>query len=1118
MFGIVTGYASNTYSQSTILSLDVKQETVKKVIKEIENNSEYIFLYNDETLDVNRKVSINVKNETIHKILDKLFAGTDNIYEVSDRQIFISKKTSISGQNKVQDGTLIEGMVISSTDNKPLAGVSIYVEGTNVGTHSDMNGEYKLTIPTGTKQVTFSFIGYDVKKIDVVNSYLFKLVTLIEQINELEDVVVVGFGTQKKESLVGAVESIKPSDLTITSSNLSTSFTGKIAGIIGAQGSGEPGYDDVTFYIRGISTFGSNKNPLIVMDGVEIVPQMLNNIPPETIESFSILKDATATSLYGSRGANGVIIINTKNGRDSEKMSINIRFENTFSMPTRVQDIADGVTYMNAYNEAIKNNTPEGQTYTPFYSDEKIEGTRNRLNPYIFPDNNWYDMLFKDFTVNQSFNFNMTGGSKKIDYFLNASIFNENGIIKEPKEARHDTNISNRKFLFQSNVSSLITPTTRVGLKMNSQLWYNDRPYESISNLFYYTMRANPVRFPATLPAQEGDTYTRYGNNTSWDVGPIDLNPYAVLSAGYTQRYYSYLTTALSLEQDLHFITKGLSAKGMASFYNYTYSQTERWFEPFYYKVADNYVQHPDGTFEFEQEPIGDPGNTYLKSALGRGGHREYSFQTSLDYTRKFGTHDIAAMLVFHMKEKVNNSPKITQSGGKDLVEENDILPFRELGLAGRVSYNYDKRYFVEFAFGYNGSENFISGKRYGFFPSVAGGYTISNEDYFKSLKKTINNLKLRASYGIVGNDALASRFPYMTTVLMDQSISFNKGLNFGGVSGPRVQTFGNINATWEEAKKFNMGIDLGLFESLSLTADYYFENRSGIFMQRRSLPTSMGVAGQLPYANIGRVRNSGIDLTVEYNKAFNKDLIVTARGTFTYAHNEVKEIDEPQLIYPYTSEVGHPISTIYGLVADKLFESEEDIALSPKQEYGSYQVGDIKYRDLNGDGKIDGNDVTALGYPTIPEIVYGFGGTIVYRKWDFSFYFQGTAHVSLRMYNMHPFADAAHFGYNITQYIADNHWSESNPNIDAEYPRLSSTWNVNNTQTSSFWVKDGSYLRLKSAELGYRINKYIRVYAAGSNLFTFSPFKHWDPEMGSGNGLKYPLQRTVKAGFQFQF
>ena len=418
---------------------------------------------------LDRRVSVSVRSATIDELLSAVLKGTELTGRVRENQVIISKAPArknaavtppLPAANSGRE-IVLQGTVISSADNKPIVGVSVYVEGTTVGATSDINGNYTLKVPAGTKHVTFAFLGYDTKKIAVADVELFKLVTLIEASNVMDDVVVVAFGTQKKESLVGAVQVVRPSTLKVTSSNLSTSFAGKIAGVISTQSSGEPGADGANFWIRGISTFGANKSPLLILDGVEIVSEMLNNIPPEAIESFSILRDATATALYGSRGANGVMIITTKNGRQSEKMAINVRLESGISMPTRVQDIADGVTYMENYNEALRTRTPAGETYVQHFSDEKITGTRNRLNPYVYPDNDWYSMLFKDFTVNENMNLNVRGGGKVVDYFLNASIFNENGILKKPAESKFNTNINSQKYLFQANVGAQLTRTTR---------------------------------------------------------------------------------------------------------------------------------------------------------------------------------------------------------------------------------------------------------------------------------------------------------------------------------------------------------------------------------------------------------------------------------------------------------------------------------------------------------------------------------------------------------------------------------------------------------------------------------------------------------------------------------
>lgn len=1094
--------------RDTYVTIDATDASLREVLETIESQSDLKFTYPDEMKPLLTKVvTVREKNISAHKLLDRLLPGFGLQYSVSGTQVRIHK--AASGSRGVAQ--TVSGTVISGTDNTPLAGVMIYVEGSTAGTISNGDGSYTFTIPAKSKYVTFSYVGFDTKKIHVEDFELFKLVSLAEQTNALDEVVVIGYGTQKKESMVSSITSVKPSDLNITSSSLTTAFAGNIAGMISRQTSGEPGYDSASFYIRGISTFGSSNSPLIILDGVEVLSTMLNNMPPESIESFSVLKDAAATAVYGSRGANGVILINTKNGRNSEKMNVSVRLENTFSMPTMIQEVADGVTYMQLYNEASFNSAKEAgtlATYQPFYSADKINGTKARLNKYLYPDNDWYDLLFKDFTVNQNLNLNIRGGSQKVNYFLNAAVSNENGIIADLDQNPYDVKMNHQKYIFQSNVNAKITKTTTVGIKVNAQLEYNTRPNENIGNLFYYSMRANPVRFPATLPAEEGDTFVRYGNNASWDTGTTDLNPLAKLASGYGKRYYSYVTTAFTLDQNLDMVTKGLSANFMASFYNYTYSATYRSATPYYFKVEDESSLNPDGTANLVTNSIGDTGTTYLTSTDGNGGHRRYALQFSLNYARKFGKHDVGAMFVYRMNEKKNNIAGTSES---------NLLPYREQGMAGRVTYGFDDRYLFEASFGYNGSENFAPGKRWGFFPSAAVGWVISNESFWSGIRKTVDNLKIRASYGLAGNDALSVRFPYMSTVEMGQSSGFYYNWNSQG-TGPKITTYGNPNATWEEAKKLDIGIELGLFNALDIEAAYFTEDRSGIFMQRTSLPSSTGLLGATPYGNIGRVKSHGFDLSAVYNKQFNKDWSLSVRGTFTFSRNEVREKDEGDLMYDYMSVVGHPVNAITGvLIADGLFTSQEEIDNSPRQQFGNYTVGDIKYRDLNGDGVVDGNDVTTAGNPTIPEIQYGFGATLKWRKIDFSFMFQGAANVSLRMYNMHPFCDASHFGYGITQYIADNHWSEDNNRADAAYPRLTSQMNSNNTQASTFYIHDAKYLRLKSIELGYTI-KRLRVYISGNNLFVLSPFKYWDPEKGSGHGLSYPLQRTAKIGVQYQF
>ena len=1082
---------------------------LKTVLEEVERQTGYSILFENEDVDVSRPVTATFKDATLQTVLDTVLDKSLR-YTVKGggKLVTISRRSPVSAPTAPNGEMTVAGTVISSADNQPIVGANIYVEGTNVGTTTDAGGNYKLTVPASAKTVTVSFLGYDTKKISVRDIHLFKLITLADASNKLEDVVVVGFGVQKKESLVGAVQSVKPSDLQTSSSNLSTSFAGKIAGVIAVQKSGEPGADGANFWIRGISTFGSGQSPLLILDGVEITNQMLNNIPPETIESFSVLKDATATALYGSRGANGVMIITTKNGRDSEKMTINLRAEFGASAPTRVPKVADGITYMETFNEA---RTTRGEK--PYYSNEKIMGTKLGLDPYVYPNVDWYDMLFKDCTFNQNFNFNMTGGAKKIDYFLNASVYNENGIMRKPEASKFDTNINAQKYLFQANVSADATKTTRVSLKMNTQLHYRHAPIQSVSDLFAYAMTGMPCEFPATLPGEESDTFVRFGTNNAWNSG-FFTNPYAQLCRGYGDQFRGHFTSALTVNQNLDFITKGLSATGMATFYNRVYSAVYRSFTPFMYQLTDYNIDEA-GNYSYTSNST-NTGTTYLGTTRGKDGYRELAFQAKIDYARTFGKHDVGATIVYMQKERNMN---ISDE------QEYAALPYRQQGLAGRVTYGFDKRYLFEANFGYNGSENFAAGKRFGFFPSVAVGWVISNEPFWKGIKEQVNLFKLRASYGLVGNDVIskdyADRFPYLTTVDMGQGYDVYIGNNFERKYGPILSVYGNPNATWEESRKLDIGVEIGLFDSLNIIFDWFKEKRSGIFMQRTSLPSTFGMSGITPWANIGKVDNSGVDISVDYNKAFSKDLILSLRGTFTYAHNEIVEMDEPKYKWAYQYKAGHPINSIQCLIAEGLFRDEEEIASSPSQDIyaTTYPIrpGDVKYRDLNDDKIIDDNDMCWTGNPTVPEIIYGFGFSLKYKGFDCSAFFQGQGKVSILMYNYHPFATAATPGSGLMQWIADEHWSEDDPNPKALYPRLSPLWNNNNTKASTLYVRNGKMLRLKTAEIGYTYKK-MRVYVSGTNLLTFAPFKYWDPEKGSGNGLGYPLQRTYNLGFQFNF
>ncbi len=1003
----------------------------------------------------------------------------------------------------------LSGTVISSVDNLPIIGGAVYVEGTNLGVATDIDGNYSITIPKTTKKITFSSVGYLSKEIELGdNNIVFKLVYLDESTSFIEDAVVVAFGTtQRKETMITSVDAVQPDILKTPSSNLTTSFAGNIAGVVATQSSGEPGSDGASFWIRGISTFGANKTPLYILDGVEINAEILNGISPEAIESFSVLKDAAATALYGSRGANGVMIITTKSGRVSDRMTVNVNFNTTVNMPTMIPEVADGVTYMKNYNEARI-----GRGSVAYFSQEKIDGTAQGLNPYVYPNVDWYDTLFRDFGMTENLNVNVRGGGNRVDYFLNAAVYNETGMIRNSDYSSFNTNINAQKYTFQSNVTAKITNTTTASIKMNTQLLYSYRPNASTSDLFYWAMRANPVQFAPVYPTEWVDSasYVVWGNTASWDGAPTDINPLAELSRGYKNRYTNYTTVSLNINQDLKFITPGLKIWGQVSFYNKTYAGRTYTTIPHYYTLNSYFYDDVYNEYTYDLAQIGTEGTDFLTTNTDKNGMRQLTIQGNLEYNRTFGKHTVGAVFVYHQKETVDNLPGAYYA----------MLPKREQGLAGRLSYGYDDRYLAEVNFGYNGSENFIKGKRYGFFPSAALGWIVSNEDFWSGIKGWFNLFKVRYSYGHSGNDYLSQRFPYVSEVTMGYTTNFRKGINFISQVGNKISTVGNEDATWEVSRKHNLGVEFGFINDLTIIADFFSEYREGIFMSRNTLPSTMGLSGIEPYGNLGAVLNQGLEISADYKHIINKDWSVTARGTFTYAHNEVVKNDESAYkLYPYTSKIGKPVNAVYGLVATGLFKDEEDIANSPVQTYmPDYRPGDIKYKDLNGDGVIDDNDKTFIGHPTIPEIMYGFGASLQWKNLDFSFFFQGRARVSIQMYDMHPFRDNDTQGYNMLQWIADDHWSENNPNPNAAYPRLDYEFNANNTETSTYWIKDGSFLRLKNLEIGYNIKDFMRIYCSGSNLFMISPFKYWDAEKGSGNGLSYPLQRTVQLGVQFNF
>lgn len=1093
----------NAFAQKKI-TVAGKNLPMEKVLESIKEQSGLYLFFIQKDIKKAQPVTINVKNVTLDEALKACFSNQPLTYIIEENTIVVKEKSAVV--KKKSASFKITGMVKDEA-NLPLPGVSVRVKGTPNVASTDKKGKYLINVELGDS-LLYSYIGYktvlkEVKGLENID------VVMIPDDGSLEEVAVVGFGKQKKISIVGAIQSIKPEELRIPTSNISNAFAGKLAGVIAVQRSGQPGADGSTFFIRGISTFNGATNPLIILDGVAVSSADLNSLAPEVIESFSILKDATATAIYGSRGANGVMIVTTKSGKDLDKPRINVRIENSVSMPTSVPKFVSGTEYMELFNETV---IGRGSTEIP-YTQDKIEGTRANLDPYVYPNVNWYDAMFKPAAYNQTANLNVLGGGKKVDYFLSATFNHNSGLIKEFDVNTFSNNISVKRYSFQNNLNANLSKDTKVSLKLNTQLRDYRGPAKDAAGVFGDIMNASPVDFPLMFPSDAKERRdVLFGGRGGGNVNAGYLNPFAEMVRGYTNNFQTTVIATFDAEQKLNFLTEGLSLKGLASFKNWSNTGTVRSAGYNNYEIS-NYVKNPDGTYKYDLSMIGTPQSLALGTTNSTNGDRTLYFQSSIEYNKVFNQlHSVSGLILYNQEEYSLNVPS-------DLITS---LPRRRQGVAGRATYSFDNRYLAEFNFGYNGSENFAKGKRFGFFPSVAAGYVLSNEAFFKPLAETINLFKVRASWGLVGNDQIGgARFLYLSELnLAGQGYTTGLDMNYSK-SGPTFTRFTNNDISWEVGEKINVGMDIGLMNKVNLVVDVYRENRSGIFLERAGIPGFFGTDGTRVYSNIGKVRNQGVDLSLDYNHDFGNGYFMTLKGTFTYARNKVIDNDEPPFTkYKNLSAIGYPIGTPLGYLADRLFIDDADIKAHPLQQIGGVIMpGDIKYVEItnsvDGLNIINNSDMVRMGHPGIPEIVYGFGPSFKLKKFDFSFLLQGVANTSFFINGFHPFGPRTQ--RNVLQFVADERWTADAPNPFATYPRLSKLDHPNNTENSSYWLRDASFLKLRSAELGFT-HKSTRLYLSGYNLLTFSRFKLWDPEQGGGNGLGYPNQRIFNIGLQMGF
>ncbi len=1008
--------------------------------------------------------------------------------------------------------------VVTDTNKEPLVGVNVTVKDqAGLGAITDINGRYKISIEEFSRLV-FSYIGFDKQEVLVKRQQIVDVVLKESEASELDEVVITGTGAQKKLTVTGAVTTVNINDLKANpTANLSNALAGNVAGVLAMQTSGQPGKNTSEFWIRGISTFGADNSALVLVDGFE---RSLDEINIEDVESFTVLKDASTTAIYGPRGANGVVLITTKHGK-AGKINISAKVETSYNTRTITPEFVDGYTHARMMNEARITRNQE-----PIYQDDELEILRLGLDPDLYPNVNWKDVLLKDGAMTYRANVNMNGGGSTARYFVSLSYISEEGMYKTDNAVRKDynTNPGSQRWNYRLNTDIDITKTTLVKVGVSGSLKKRNAPGQG-GNVWTSLMNQSPISIPVM-----------YSNGYVPAFGKDDnrSNPWVLATqTGYFEIWENKVQTNISLEQKLDFITKGLRFEGRFGFDTNNTNEISRKKMPQTWRAER--FRNTDGEITFKEQRAEEK---MTQSSTSTGNRTEF-LEAILHYNRAFKAHHVGGTLKYSQ-----DAYRTTVEIGTDI--KNGIAK-RHMGLAGRASYNWNYRYFADFNFGYNGSENFADGHRFGFFPAFSLAWNVAEEKFVKKHLKWMNMFKLRYSYGKVGNDKLGERFPYLYTIASkytekvdgkDEEKTF-PGWNWGdyGYSNSydgRIYTqLASEGVTWEIATKHDIGVDLSLFnDKFTATVDYFHEQRDGIYMERKYLPSIVGIVRSNPKANVGSVLSQGFDGNFAYKQKLGK-VNLTVRGNITYSKNEILEKDEENTVYPYQTEAGYRVNQAKGLIALGLFEDYDDIRNSPQQTaWGKVQPGDIKYKDVNGDGVINDGDKVAIGATTKPNMIYGFGISARWKGFDFNVHFQGSGKSSFFIEGSTVFAFKDSQWGNILGNLVANRWVDketaaklgipANENPNASYPRLSYGGNDNNQQKSTFWLRNGSYLRLKTLEVGYTLPKSIvnkikfnniRVFFIGTNLLTFAKFKEWDPELGSSTGAEYPLSKVMTLG-----
>ncbi len=1002
----------------------------------------------------------------------------------------IANTTEVIAQEA--DGKITFSGTVMDPQGQEIPGANVYVKGKTIGVISSADGYFQLTGITKGDTICFAFIGFDNYMEKAVESKVKMKVVLKPNVTELDEAIVVGHGTQRKITTTGAISTISADQLQVPASSLSNMLAGRVPGVIGMTRSGEPGNDYSEFWIRGISTFGANQGALVLIDGVE---GNLNDIDPIDIESFSVLKDASATAVYGNRGANGVVLVTTKRG-DAGKLKVTLRANSTMTQSARLPEYVNAVTYASLANEALM-----VRGLDKAYSDADIELFRNGLDPDMHPDVNWQDEILKNHSWYSQYNLNISGGGPAARYYMSLGYQDKQGVFKQDQSAnKYDVDANYRQYNFRANIDANLTPTTIVSLNLNDVIGERNFPgYDNNNALWGAQANLTPVSVPV-----------RYSNGQlpAYGSSANQISPYVLLNhTGYKNVSSNTVDMKLNLEQKLDFITDGLSFNFLYAYTNLSQHATRRFKMPSLYYASG---RQNDGTLLTKEVYTGSNAH-YSRWAYAE---RQTYIEGKMMYNKSLsGGHRITGLLLSYWQDGRN-------SGAENEASTYDrVIPVRYQALSARATYSYKDTYLFELNGGYSGSMDFKKGEQYGFFPALSVGWVPTQYDWAKENVPFVNFFKVRGSWGQVGNGTLRERFPYLSLM--------NSGSNLYGPTLTEDKV-GVDNLKWEVATKYDVGIDAKFWENrFDLTFDAFLSKNDNIYQQRTTIPEEVG-APLSPWINAGSMKSWGVDGNISYTQQFENDMSLTLRSNLTIARNEVTHWEQTGINYPYQSFTGVPYGVQRGLVALGLFENQDEIDNSPRQTFmNNYLPGDIKYKDVNGDGIVDDDDVVPLDYSSVPQVQYGFAGEFSWKSWTVSAFFTGSEKVSYFLGGSGYYPFVGQEEGNILTIVADqsNRWTpasysgtKATENPDARFPRLTYGNNANNNRASTFWLADASYLRLKNVEISYRVKRdwlnkvgvsSANISLIGSNLWVWDNVELWDPEQATSNGAVYPLQRT---------